>query len=141
MHRRITRRNVIDEITEITDSDSDNSDYVPDENAEISESEDSDTDIDEFTDPNMSTVTATSTRESCIKIILRKLKAIDNKHKWSLETVDTFIQKYLSSKKSIEKLFAYELDIISDEILQCFGKQIFQKSDKKNQRLISFLPN
>ena len=134
VHRRITRRNVIDEITEITDSDRDDSDYVPDENAEISES-DSDTDTDEFTDPNLSTITATSTGESCIKIILRKLKAIDNKHKWSLETVDTFIQKYLSSKKGIEKLFAYELDIICNEIFECFGKQIFQKNDKKSQRV------
>ena len=68
LHRRITRRNVIDEMTEITDSDSDDSDYVPDEEAEISES-DSDIDIDEFTDPNMSTITATSTGESCIKVI------------------------------------------------------------------------
>ena len=134
VHRRITRRNMIDEITEITDSDSDDSDYVPDEYAKISES-DNDTDIDEISDPNMSTVTTTSTGESCIKIILRKLKAIDNKHKWSLETVDTFIQKYLSSKKGIEKLFAYEFDIICDEILECFGKQIFQKSDKKSQRV------
>ena len=134
LHRRITRRNVIDEMTEITDSDSDDSDYVPDEEAEISES-DSDIDIDEFTDPNMSTITATSTGESCIKLILRKLKLIDNKHKWSLETVDTFIQKYLSSKKGIDKLFAYELDIICEEIFECFGKQIFQKSDKKSQRV------
>ena len=86
VHRRITRRHVIDEINEISDSDSEDSDYVPEDNAEIFES-DSDTDIDEFTDPNISSVTATSTGESCIKLILRKLKAIDNKHKWYLETV------------------------------------------------------
>ena len=41
------------------------------------------------------------------------------------------MKKYLSSKKGINKLFNYELDVINDEIEREFGKNIFQKNDKK----------
>ena len=134
VHRRIMKRKVIDYIEETTDSDSDDSDYVPENEAGSTDSE-SASDNDDITEPNLSTITTTSTGDSCIRTILRKLQQVNNKHKWNCETVDTFIQTYLSNKKGISKLFAYELDIINNEIMEVFGKQIFQKSDKKHQRV------
>ena len=64
-------------------------------------------------------------------MILEKLKQRNNKHNWRNESLDSFVQKYLSSKKGINKLFNYELDVINEEIEKEFGKKIFQKNDKK----------
>ena len=41
------------------------------------------------------------------------------------------MKKYLSSKKGINKLFNYELDVINNEIEREFGKTIFNRNDKK----------
>ena len=130
LHRRIASRKVMDNISEITDTESDDSDYRPEEESVISESE-SDFEVNEFSLHNISNISTTSTGESCIKRILEKLKQRINKHNWRNESLDSFVQKYLSSKKGINKLFNYELDIINEEIEREFGKNIFQKNDKK----------
>ena len=127
----------MDNISEITDSESDDSDYIdymPEEESVISDS-DSDVEVNEFSVQNVSTISTTSTGKSCIKRILQKLKEKNNKHNWRNETLDSFVQKYLSSKKGINKLFNYELDVINDEIQREFGKNIFQKNDKKLVRV------
>ena len=119
----------MDNISKITYLESDDSDYMPAEESVISDSE-SDVEINGFSVQNISTINTMSTGESCIKRILEKLKQ-KNKHNWRNETLDSFVQKYLSSKKGISKLFNYELDVINDEIKREYGKNIFQKNDKK----------
>ena len=44
------------------------------------------------------------------------------------------MKKYLSSKKGINKLFNYELDVTNDEIEREFGKNIFHKNDKQGSQ-------
>ena len=127
----------MDNISKITDSESDDSDYMPEEESVISDS-DSDVEVNKFSVQNISTISTTSTGESCIKRILQKLKEKNNKHNWINETLDSFVQKYLTSKKGINKLFNYELDVINDEIEREFGKHIFQKNDKKLVRVNKF---
>ena len=134
VHRRIASRKVMDNISEITDTESDDSDYRPEEESVISESE-SDVEVNEFSLQNISNISTTSTGESCIKRILEKLKQRINKHNWRNESLDSFVQKYLSSKKGINKLFNYELDVINEEIEREFGKNIFHKNDKKLVRV------
>ena len=119
----------MDNITEITDTEIDDSDYMPEEESVISGSA-SDVEVNKFSLQNISSI-STSTGESCIKRILEKLKERNNKHNWRTESLDSFVKKYLSSKKGINKLFNYELDVINDEIEREFGKNIFQKNDKK----------
>ena len=130
----------MDNISEITDSESDDSDYMPEDKSVISDS-DSDVEINEFSVQNISTISTTSTGESYIKRILQKLKEKNNKRNWRNETLDSFVQKYLSSKKGINKLFNCELDVINDEIKREFGKHIFQKNDKKLVRVNKLLYN
>ena len=50
-------------------------------------------------------------------------------------SVDTLIQKYLSSRKNIEKLFMYELDCICKVVKEDFGKVLFKPGDKKTTRV------
>ena len=66
LHRRIASRKVMDNISEITDTESDDSDYRPEEESVISESE-SDVEVNEFSLHNISNISTTSTGESCIK--------------------------------------------------------------------------
>ena len=120
--------------SEITDTDSENSDYMPEEESVISDDE-YDVDFNKLSLHNISNISTMSTGESCIKRILENLKERQNKHNWRNETLDSFVHKYLSSKKAINKLFNYELDIINDEIQREFGKNIFQKNDKKVVRV------
>ena len=120
----------MDNISEITGTESDDSDYRPEEESVISESE-SNVEVNEFSLHNISNISTTSTGESCIKRILEKLKQRINKHNWRNESLDSFVQKCLSSKKGINKLFNYELDVINEEMEREFGKNIFQKNDKK----------
>ena len=134
VHRRIASSRIVDNISEITDSKSDDSDYMPEDESVISDS-DSDVEVNEFSVQNISTISTMSTGESCIKRILQKLKEKNNKHNWINETLDSFVQKFLTSKKGINKLFNYELDVINDEIEREFGKHIFQKNDKKLVRV------
>ena len=126
VHRRIASRKVMDNISEITDTESDDSDYRPEEESVISESE-SDVEVNKFSLHNISNISTTSTGESCIKRILEKLKQRINKHNWRNESLDSFVQKYLSSKKGINKLFNYELDVINEEIEREFGKKYFSE--------------
>ena len=134
VHRRIASRKVIDNVSEITDTESDDSDYIPPSESVISDS-DSDDKITEMSLHNISNISTTSTGESCIKRILQKFKETNNKHNWINESLDTFVQKYLSSKKGINKLFNYELDVINNEVEKEFGKNIFNRNDKKVVRV------
>ena len=99
---------------------------MPEDESVISDS-DSDVEVNKFSVQNIRTISTMSTGESCIKRILQKLKEKNNKHNWINETLDSFVQKYLTSKKGINKLFNYELDVINDEIEREFAKRIFQK--------------
>ena len=121
---------MLDNLSEITDTESDDSDYIPENESVISDS-DSDVEINKYSVQNISNISTTSTGESCIKRILHKLKEKYNKHNWRNESLDSFVKKYLSSKKGINKLFNYELDVINDVIEREFGKNIFHKNDKK----------
>ena len=73
VHRRIASRKILDNISEITDTESDDSDYMPEEESVISDSE-SDVEVNEFSLQNISNISTMSTGESCIKRILEKLK-------------------------------------------------------------------
>ena len=88
-------------------------------------------------DLNISIV-STSVGQSCIKKILNALKTIDNKHKWNNENVDSFLQKYLHTnctKKSISKLFLYEMDIFNNKVHETFGCYLFNTKDNKSVRV------
>ena len=63
----------MDNISEITDSKSDDSDYMLEDGSVISDS-DSDVEVNEFSVQNISTISTTLTGEICIKRILQKLK-------------------------------------------------------------------
>ena len=82
--------------------------------------------VEESTLTNVSVV---SSGQSCIKRILAGLK---NKHNWKQHNVNSFLENYLKSKNSIGKLFLYEMDVINEEVMSCFGKQLFQKKDVKS---------
>ena len=84
---------------------------------------------------NLSTVSTGSVGDSCMKKIMLELRKFNNKHKWQNESVDTLIQKYLSSCKNIEKLFMYELDAICKVVREHFGKLLFKPGDKKATRV------
>ena len=138
LHRRILAHVESELLSEISDSlteDCDDADYVPDEESEISDNEYLDTDEDMAIEPNISTLSTTSEGNSCIKEIIQKLQQIENRHNWRSENVDSFVQKYLTSKKNIRKLFKYEMDVIHEEVLRFFGKNIFNKNDSKEVRV------
>ena len=78
---------------------------------------------------NLSSVSTGSAGDSCMKKIMLQLRKYNNKHKWQNESVDTLIQKYLSSRKNIEKLFMYELDCICKVVKEDFGKLLFKPGD------------
>ena len=63
----------MDNISKITYSESDDSDYMPEEESVISDSE-SDVEVNEFSLQNISTNSTMSAGKSCIKRILEKLK-------------------------------------------------------------------
>ena len=134
IHRRISKKQDLEELSEISDEEGDDPDYIPDNESQSSDSE-SDVDLDENAVHDLSNVSSTSTGQSCIKQILCDLKKIDNKHNWKDESVDSFIRKYLSRKRSIEKLFKYEMDIMNNQVVTCFGKSLFNKSDSKAIRV------
>ena len=135
IHRRILSSQNIEENAEnIDDEDSDDPDYEPSDESIISESS-SDVELDDTSIHNVSNLSCTSTGQSCIKNILKELQKFNNKHRWHMESVDSFIFKYLSSKKNIEKLFKYEMDIMNNEIHLLFGKELFKKNDSKASRV------
>ena len=137
LHRRLThRQTVVHYESENSDSESD-ADFRPSEvEAEFSDSaeEPSSSDDDESIH-NTSIVSVTSTGTSCIKDILNQLKEITNKHKWRDETIDSLLQKYMSSRRALSKLFMYEMDIMNNLIHSQFGVNLFKKKDNKETRI------
>ena len=116
-------------------SGSDDPDYVPTNEAEYTDDSQSESENMEENIHNLSTVSTGSAGDSCMKKIMLKLRKFNNKHKWQNESVDTLIQKYLSSRKNIEKLFMYELDAICKVVREHFGKLLFKPGDKKATRV------
>ena len=129
IHRRLLSQTHINVESENSDSDSDDPDYVPTNEAEYTDDSQSESENMEENIHNLSTVS------SCMKKIMLELRKFNNKHKWQNESVDTLIQKYLSSHKNIEKLFMYELDAICKVVREHFGKLLFKPGDKKATRV------
>ena len=117
------------------ESDSPDPDYEPTEESEISDIEYKEDDDDESVEPNVSTFSTTSIGQSCVSAILTQLRALQNKHNWKNESVDSFIKNYLSTKKKISKLFKYEMDIINEEVMRTFNKVLFKCQDSKQIRV------
>ena len=137
LHRRLThRQEVLHSESENSDSDTD-PDYRPSdcesENSDSNEASSSSDDEESL--HNISTVSASSTGTSCIKDILSELKKIRNKHKWSDENIDSLLQKYMSSRRALSKLFMYEMDIMNNLIHVQFGIHLFKKKDNKETRI------
>ena len=138
LHRRISSQSVTEQISINSDSDeSSDPDYIPNEiMSEFSDNEEDDyIAVSEIATHNISTISSSSSGHSCIRNILDELKKIVNKHNWSLETIDTTLDKYFKSKVGLEKLFIYEMDVINGEIHKYFGKYLFKKSDNKRTRV------
>ena len=137
LHRRILAHMDGEVSSEISDSMSDinDADYVPEDESEITDIDDFDCDQDMSIEPNISTLSTTSEGNSCIQQIIQKLQQIENRHNWKNESVDTFVRKYLTSKRNMRKLFKYEMDVIHAEILRVFGKSIFNRNDPKDIRV------
>ena len=131
-HTRLpSRRYIADPNSE---SESDDSDYNPNYADEDSESEDTDIDINVVEESTLTNVSVVSTGQSCIKKILTGLKKLKNKHNWKQHNVNSFLENYLKSKNGKGKLFLYEMDVINEEVMSCFGKQLFQKKYMKSVR-------
>ena len=135
IHRRIVSRKHINVESENSDSESEDPDYVPTNEAESTDDSDSDSENLEENIHNLSSVSTGSAGDSCMKKIMLQLRKYNNKHKWQNESVETLIQKYLSSRKNIEKLFMYELDCICKVVKEDFGKLLFKPGDKKTTRV------
>ena len=129
-HRRLPSTRYIPDTD--SESDSDDSDYNPNYGDEDSESEDTDIDMNSVEESTLTNVSVVSSGQSCIKKILAGLKKLRNKHNWKQHNVNSFLENYLKSKNSIGKLFLYEMDVINEEVMSCFGKQLFQKKDVKS---------
>ena len=132
-HRRLPSTRYITDPN--SESESDDSDYNPNYADEDSESEDTDIDINIVEESTLTNVSVVSTGQSCIKKILAGLKKLKNKHNWKQHNVNSFLENYLKSKNGIGKLFLYEMDVINEEVMSCFGKQLFQKKDVKSVRI------
>ena len=128
-HRRLPSTRYIPDAD--SESDSDDSDYNPNYAEEDSESEDTDIDMNLVEESTLTNVSVVSTGQSCIKRILAGLKKLNNKHNWKQQNVNSFLENYLKSKNSIGKLFLYEMDMINEEVMSCFGKELFNKKDVK----------
>ena len=129
IHRRLLSQTHIN-----VESDSDDPDYVPTNQAESTDDSESESENIEENIHNLSTVSTGSAGDSCMKKIMLQLRKYNNKHKWQNESVDTLIQKYLSSHKNIEKLFMYKLNAICKVVKEDFGKLLFKPGDKKAKR-------
>ena len=106
IHKRLLSQQNITEESENSDTDSDDPDYVPTHDTESTDDSESGSETVEENIHNLSTVSTGSAGDSCMKKIIIELRKYNNKHKCQNETVDTLIQKYLSSHKNIEKLFS-----------------------------------
>ena len=132
-HRRIPSTRYIPDAD--SESDSEDSDYNPNYGDDDSESEDTDIDMNLVEESTLTNVSVVSSGQSCMKKILAGLKKLQNKHNWKQHNVNSFLENYLKSKKSIGKLFLYEMDVINEEVMSSFGKQLFQKKDVKHYGL------
>ena len=108
-HRRIPSTRYIPDAD--SESDSEDSDYNPYYGDDDSESEDRDIDMNLVEDSTLTNVSVVSSGQSCIKKILAGLKKLQNKNNWKQHNVNSFLENYLKSKNSIEKLFLYEMDV------------------------------
>ena len=137
-HHRIILQDASGKVSEISeieyDADLSDPDYEPSGESEISNIEYK-PDNDESVEPNISTLSTTSVGQSCVSEILNKLRVLQNKHNWKNESVDSFIRKYLTTKKKIGKLFKYEIDIMNEEVMTTFNKLLFKCSDSKQIRV------
>ena len=129
-HRRIPGTRYIPDVD--SESDSEDSGYNPNYGDDDSESEDTDIDMNLVEESTLTNVSVVSSGQSCMKKILAGLKKLQNKHNWKQHNVNSFLDNYLKSKKSIGKLFLYEMDVINEEVMSFFGKQLFQKKDVKS---------
>ena len=132
-HRRIPSTRYIPDAD--SESDSEDSDYNPNYGDDDSESEDTDIDMNLVEESTLTNVSVVSSGQSCMKKILAGLKKLQNKHNWKQHNVNSFLENYLKSKKSIGKLFLYEMDVINEEVMSSFGKQLFQKKDVKSVQI------
>ena len=137
-HRQMLNRQASYVEEELLSSDSDDPDYLPDILHSSDEEHSQSLANTHSALASASNISVTSTGDSCLRSILSKLQAINNKHKWNEENVNTFLTKYFSSKANITKLFLYEMDIINAEIHTYFGKNVFNKKDKKKIRVNKF---
>ena len=135
IHWRLLSQTHINVESENFDSDSDDPDYIPKNEAESTDDSQSESENVEENIHNLSTVSTGYVGDSCMKKIMLELRKFNNQHKWQNESVDTLIQKYLSSHKNIEKLFMYELDAICRVVREDFGKLLFKPGDKKATRV------
>ena len=135
-HRRYSNRYQHRLIDDSDTDDSDDSEYIPSQ-SEFSDSDSENTDIDNsmVTESTLTNVSVSSTGQSCIKRILNQLKRLDNKHNWRNENVNSLLQQYMKDKKSLTKLFMYEMDIINNEVKSTYGKELFKKADSKSVRI------
>jgi len=132
-HRRIPSTRYIPDAD--SESDSEDSDYNPNYGDDDSESEDTDIDMNLVEESTLTNVSVVSSGQSCMKKILAGLKKLQNKHNWKQHNVNSFLENYLKSKNSIGKLFLYEMDVINEEVMSSFGKQLFQKKDVKSVQI------
>ena len=80
--------------------------YIPNNTeSEFTDSEGDSSDEEELIEHNISIASTSSTGSSCIKKILKGLQTLNNKHNWKKENIDSLLQKYMSSKSSLNKLF------------------------------------
>ena len=138
MHRRIVNQNTdgASAIDESSDDEEFDPNYEPSNTeSEFTDSEEDPSDEEEFIEHNISIASTSSTGSSCIKKILKGLQTLNNKHNWKRENIDSLLQKYMSSKASLNKLFLYEMDLINDQVYESFGKYLFNKKDKKDMRV------
>ena len=137
LHHRITAQIENCDESEIFDIDDmgldSDPDYALSEESEISEIYSNSSHL--SVEPNISILSTTSVGQSCVRCVLQKLQDIENKHNWRNENVDSFIRNYLSSKKNLNKLFKYEMDILNAEVVSIFDKCLFKKNDGKKTRV------
>ena len=137
LHRRISSQlNVSRDNLDSSSDDDDDPDYEP-LSDDISEEYEDDSIALNLSNISLSSnISVCSTGESCISSILRKLKLLKpNKHKWNTHNIDSFIQQFLCDRKSVGKLFMYEMDVINVAIKEFYHKEIFSKKDNKKTRI------
>ena len=138
VHRRIVhqKKDGASSLDDSSDDEEIDPNYIPNNTeSEFTDSEGDSSDEEELIEHNISIASTSSTGSSCIKKILKGLQTLNNKHNWKKENIDSLLQKYMSSKSSLNKLFLYEMDLINDKVFESFGKFLYNKKDKKDMRV------